>query len=601
MLLKSTSLLSKLYKNDQVFMKTSPPLYGRFAFPSVEEFLARLKQIAEGFFAPYSFTSYVITYGQGSFYGLDYDELNERMGSFKGYVRTLSSSCSDSENRSVNINIRFNKNSEIGEGQFVIVAQYAFERNQIRDMILGEWVEPTEEELQIFELEKKKDQEEDKKPEKREENPKNEVVEQVVDDDELDGDTQLALTDAFHFNDEVSFESLYHILQTLSVEYLNGNVFSIRMITTDGELYYNIGYSGLRKIFEKRRKLLLKVLLDGASDHGEKIQLSLSFGPSARFHNAEIEIFSAFAQEIRRKLREFLEDAKASLGEQSSMIHEMFSFREEAFSVDRVIWVCREISEKYLDGEPVTAFLSTHSGATFPSLDLNHLLAIFPKHRGDQNFLLFGTNQSISGYTFSLMFQFRSENYDPYGSLSMMWGDDKLHEEIKGEIWNKLNLIPYSGPKQKIVSRHEEEEASVLVKPIFRANEIPVKKGNALVIMPLEAYWSESIWMHIQDTLGAMGFNGKRTGSLYVEKRLEDTWISLNESEIIIADLTYKHPDVFYKIGIAHTLGKPLLLITQHARDLPPDFKHHTHIVYDNNIYGLQRLAERIVEWIKLL
>ena len=583
-------------------MKTSPPLYGRFAFPSSEDYVARLKQVAEAFFSPYSFTSYIITYGQGSFYGLNYDEMLERLSSFKGYVRTLSSSCSDSENRSVNINIRFNKNSEIGEGQFVIVAQYEFERNQIRSMLQGIWEPPTEEELALFEIEKSKKTEKpaEEEPEREEisdieVSPRPSMQKQV--DEEV-----LSLTDSFHFDEKVSFESLYHILQTLSVEHLHGNVFSIRMITTDGELYYNIGYSGLRKIFEKRRKLLLKVLLDGASDYGDKIQLSLSFGPTARFHNSEIEIYSSQANEIRRKIREFLEDDKAGLGEHSTMIHEMFAFDEEGFVLDRIIWVVKGIAEKYLDNEVITAFLSTHSGATFPSLELSQLQAIFPKHKGDQNFLLFGTNQSVSGHTFSLMFQFRSENYEPYGSLSMMWGDEKLHEEIKGEIWKRLNLKPYNGPQKRISkTENTEEENRFFVKPIFKTKDVPVKKGSALVVMPLEAYWSESIWMHIQDTLGAMGFASKRTGSLYIENRLEDTWMALNEAEVIIADLTYKHPDVFYKLGIAHTLGKPLLLITQHARDLPNDFKHHTHIVYDNNIYGLQRLAERIVEWIKLL
>jgi len=245
--------------------------------------------------------------------------------------------------------------------------------------------------------------------------------------------------------------------------------------------------------------------------------------------------------------------------------------------------------------------LSTASGATFPSLDLDQLGELFHKHQQDQNFLLFGTNQSISGYTFSLMFQFRSESYEPYGSLSMMWGDENLQLRVKDEIWEGLNLTHYQGPKKRPEVQGNRKEGEILVQPIFRSPPPGTRKGAALVLMPLEAYWSESIWMHIQDTLGAMGFESRRTGSLYVERRLEGTWASINEAEVIIADLTYKHPDVFYKVGIAHTLGKPLLLITQHGRDLPSDFKTMPHIVYDNNIYGLQRLAERIVEWIKLL
>ncbi|MEL6254216.1 MAG: hypothetical protein AAFR87_19565, partial [Bacteroidota bacterium] len=90
-----------------------------------------------------------------------------------------------------------------------------------------------------------------------------------------------------------------------------------------------------------------------------------------------------------------------------------------------------------------------------------------------------------------------------------------------------------------------------------------------------------------------------KANSIYSEDSLEINWREINQCELIIADLTYKHPDVFYKVGIAHTLGKNVILITQHARDLPGDFKRFPYIVYDNNIYGLQDLRNNLLSLVR--
>jgi hypothetical protein len=69
--------------------------------------------------------------------------------------------------------------------------------------------------------------------------------------------------------------------------------------------------------------------------------------------------------------------------------------------------------------------------------------------------------------------------------------------------------------------------------------------------------------------------------------------------DLVIADLTYKRPDVFYKLGVAHTLGKRILIISQHGRDIPKDFEQFSLVVYDNNIRGLELLAERLADWVR--
>lgn len=54
------------------------------------------------------------------------------------------------------------------------------------------------------------------------------------------------------------------------------------------------------------------------------------------------------------------------------------------------------------------------------------------------------------------------------------------------------------------------------------------------------------------------------------------------EAKVIVADITGRNPNVFYELGLAHALEKPVVLITQDkAEDIPTDIRHLEFIRYD--------------------
>lgn len=55
-----------------------------------------------------------------------------------------------------------------------------------------------------------------------------------------------------------------------------------------------------------------------------------------------------------------------------------------------------------------------------------------------------------------------------------------------------------------------------------------------------------------------------------------------------------KNPNVFYEIGIAHTLGKNVILITQDIEDIPFDFRLFRHMDYEDNIDGFNTLEQKL-------
>ena len=51
---------------------------------------------------------------------------------------------------------------------------------------------------------------------------------------------------------------------------------------------------------------------------------------------------------------------------------------------------------------------------------------------------------------------------------------------------------------------------------------------------------------------------------------------------------------MFYEIGIAHTLGRDVILITQNDADVPFDLRHLRYVKYLNNAEGLRKLRTQL-------
>lgn len=75
---------------------------------------------------------------------------------------------------------------------------------------------------------------------------------------------------------------------------------------------------------------------------------------------------------------------------------------------------------------------------------------------------------------------------------------------------------------------------------------------------------------------------------------IQDIFSLIFRSFIVVCDFTGKNPNVFYEAGIAHTLGKHVIPITQSEQDIPFDLQHHRYIKYLNNSEGLAELQKSL-------
>jgi hypothetical protein len=63
---------------------------------------------------------------------------------------------------------------------------------------------------------------------------------------------------------------------------------------------------------------------------------------------------------------------------------------------------------------------------------------------------------------------------------------------------------------------------------------------------------------------------------------MNQVWRDIRRSEVVVADVTDKNPNVFYEMGLAHALGKTTIIIKQ--KDAPPvpfDLRNYRYFEYD--------------------
>jgi len=111
-------------------------------------------------------------------------------------------------------------------------------------------------------------------------------------------------------------------------------------------------------------------------------------------------------------------------------------------------------------------------------------------------------------------------------------------------------------------------------------------KNDVFVIMPFsgteccsEEKWNE-IYEHIFiPAIENSGYKCERalpsTGSL-----IESIIYKLKESSIVLADITDKNPNVFYELGVRHSLSNRTIIVAQDPKYIPSDLKGYWAIIY---------------------
>lgn len=167
---------------------------------------------------------------------------------------------------------------------------------------------------------------------------------------------------------------------------------------------------------------------------------------------------------------------------------------------------------------------------------------------------------------------------DASALLGRLWcgADSKPDlDDLAEKRGDKLRLNPHL---VKFIKATENQMAN-LPRPDFvfgyPLSQPPRKQGEprpAFVAMPYGPGWFQLVRDVIVSTASACGFVAEVSKDLETPGLITDQiWHGIRRADVVVADITGSNPNVFYELGLAHALGKEVVIAAQGAERPPFD------------------------------
>jgi SIR2-like domain len=131
----------------------------------------------------------------------------------------------------------------------------------------------------------------------------------------------------------------------------------------------------------------------------------------------------------------------------------------------------------------------------------------------------------------------------------------------------------------------EEIESLVVEKAFDKPDPIPILEGSShlcFVMMPFGDPFDTTYYEAIVPAVSATGLRVARADELARPGMIvEQIRTAIQQARVCVADITGSNPNVMYEVGMAQSIGKPIVLISQHAPEIPFDIAAFRVIIYD--------------------
>ncbi|MBI1256485.1 MAG: hypothetical protein GC204_03350 [Chloroflexi bacterium] len=191
---------------------------------------------------------------------------------------------------------------------------------------------------------------------------------------------------------------------------------------------------------------------------------------------------------------------------------------------------------------------------------------------------------------------------DPKFALQDLF-DAGLIETEDGQPWTRSSRLVVSG-RYQVLKRLFDISLTDMVKhprdfvrayPLF---EKPLDTSSEawariFVAMPFDKNFPPIYADHILKVTRELNLTCKRGDDFFhTTAIMKDVWSAIYHADLCIVDCSGTNPNVFYELGIAHTLGRPTILITQKLDDIPFDIRHLRVIIYQYTPPGMGQFEE---------
>ncbi len=152
----------------------------------------------------------------------------------------------------------------------------------------------------------------------------------------------------------------------------------------------------------------------------------------------------------------------------------------------------------------------------------------------------------------------------------------------------------YPDAMSTYVSAKPSERKITFAPTVFEIPDGNPEDDLIAVMMPFSAGFSP-VYEAIKQACNASGFRCLRADDIWEESTImQDIFSLIYRAKSVVVDFSGKNPNVMYETGIAHTLGKVVIPITQNVSDIPSDMGHHRALRYLHNNEGLADLTTKL-------
>lgn len=192
---------------------------------------------------------------------------------------------------------------------------------------------------------------------------------------------------------------------------------------------------------------------------------------------------------------------------------------------------------------------------------------------------------------------------------SLAWGDEDYagnaltiikriaeQDENAFEIFERHVAEKYPEESQ-FVSAKPSERKITFVPNVFQVPEnTTIETDLVAVMMPFNAAFN-AVHEGIRRACTAAGYRCLRVDDIWEESTvIQDIFNLIFRAHVVVVDFTGKNPNVMYETGIAHTLGKHVVPISQSLDDVPFDMAHHRILKYLPNGEGIEAMVGKLAD-----
>lgn len=189
-------------------------------------------------------------------------------------------------------------------------------------------------------------------------------------------------------------------------------------------------------------------------------------------------------------------------------------------------------------------------------------------------------------------------SYDSYKALRAKGSI----QAMKFTITSNVNLIQETLGLLSLTELEQRAMGNTMsIQPVFGQVQTGLHRSTFFVAMPfdedLKPVFDISIAPAVREVGQMLGHSliARRADNIFSGHTIMNkVWSAIFGCYAVIVDCTGRNANVFYELGMAHTVGKTCIIIAQSRDDIPFDITQFEYLTYDNTPRGLADLKNKL-------